>query len=252
MKTIIKKFGLPCLIAIHLSACQPNTEQLADQPQVITLTKQDVAAIKIDRYQPSFGISGIINHGKADSTSQLSTKQDPKQDQNFEFIGLAPRAISPFLHIGDAVNVTVNNQILSGQIRKITPDGDKFIRLKVQLDLDNNEQHTALKIGQAVDGRIEYGQMAVGALIPKRAVIDEHFSEKTIRELGQPPHKPSNPLTAQVWLVKQDQSVTLADIEIIEYQPDTEQYLVSGISDDRVVVITPLPKTAQGKQIKLD
>lgn len=93
-------------------------------------------------------------------------------------------------------------------------------------------------------GRVNYGQIAVGTIVPELAIHDADLSA-----LKRPPYQPITPLTANVWIVKQDQRLTRQPVEIIEYNPDTEQYLIAGVNNDSLICLADLPVESAGKKV---
>ena len=95
-----------------------------------------------------------------------------------------------------------------------------------------------------VIGRVNYGQIEVGTIVPERAIHDVDLSE-----LQKQPYQPLSPLKANVWIIKQDQRLTRQPVEVIEYNPSTGQYLIAGISNDSLICLADLPIESAGKKV---
>ncbi len=95
-----------------------------------------------------------------------------------------------------------------------------------------------------VTGRVNYGQIDVGTIVPERALHDVDLTE-----LQRPPYKPLRPLSANVWIIKQDQRLTRQPVEVVEYDPSTKQYLIAGISNDSLICLADLTIASKGKKV---
>ncbi len=211
---------------------------------------------------------------KGDTLAHLSDNSE------FYFISLLPKNYENYLTIGQTVNFTLNNptihlnksstdtaaqkpavqktnspkqdaQSFSGQVANISPspnhrNGTEQIAVTVQI-LPNNLSNNTLSKGLQVGGRINYGSLTLGAVVPAIAIADG----TNLLELQKPPYQPLTPLPAKIWIIRQDGTLSLSPIDIIAYQPDTQRYLVSGISGDSLLVSANLPANADGKKVVL-
>jgi hypothetical protein len=110
--------------------------------------------------------------------------------------------------------------------------------------IENQKNHDKLLADMKVTGRVNYGQIDVGTIVPKRALHDVDLTE-----LQKPPYKPLRPLTANVWVIGQDQRLKRRAIEVVEYNPTTNQYLIAGISNDSLICLADLPIDSEGKKV---
>ena len=56
-------------------------------------------------------------------------------------------------------------------------------------------------------------------------------------------------MTANVWIIGQDQRLTRQPIEVVEYDPTTQQYLIAGVSNDSLICLADLPVDSKGKKV---
>lgn len=168
-------------------------------------------------------------------------------DTHLQFIATLPIQAEPQLSVGQNVNFSTdsNSKKYTGQISKLSV-GDNPNKLKVHVQVLNNDasREVSLKAGMIATGRVNYGQIAVGTIVPEIAIHDADLSA-----LKRPPYQPLAPLTANVWIVRQDQRLTRQPIEIIEYNPDTEQYLIAGVNNDSLICLADLPVESAGKKV---
>lgn len=172
---------------------------------------------------------------------------DIVDNQQFKFISFAPIAARSYLKIGESVNFNLGQSTHSGQVSQVTVNNEHLLRVHVLIGSDIQD----LKIGQAVSGRVEYGQIDTAALIPNEAIFNEQLQPFFDHELLLPPHKPSQPISAVVWTIGQDEIISLNAVKIIEYLPKTQQYLVTGVNNNALLVASLLPLSANGKRVQL-
>ena len=164
------------------------------------------------------------------------------------FTSILPVQAEPQLSVGQTVNFTVENmsEKFTGQISKLTITSQPK-KLLVNVDvIDNEVGSDKLSSNMKATGRVNYGQIDVGTTVPKRALHDVDLTE-----LQTPPYKPLMPLTANVWIIGQDQRLQQQPIEVVEYNPDTNQYLIAGISNDSLICLADLPVSSNGKIVKV-
>lgn len=178
-------------------------------------------------------------------------------NKRLKFISLLPKKYGEYLGVGKAVNFNTHlGQAFVGQIAKIEPDVAKLGTIKVHVHISPDEAKKAkLMTGDWVSGHIDYDQMNVGALVPNFAIFDDNndnLQPMNLSALDKPPHKPTTPIRAYLWLILQDETIRLTATEIIEYRPDSGQYLVASIPPEALICLARLPKDASGKKARLD
>ena len=169
-------------------------------------------------------------------------------ETKLHFTAMLPIQAEPQLSVGQTVNFTAENILekFTGQISKLTATSQPK-RLMVNVDvIDNEVSRKQLSPNMKVTGRVNYGQIDVGTIVPKRALHDVDLTE-----LQTPPYKPLTPLTANVWIIGQDQHLKRYPIEVVEYNPSTEQYLIAGISNDSLICLADLPLDSDGKKVNV-
>lgn len=169
-------------------------------------------------------------------------------ETKLHFTAMLPIQAEPQLSVGQTVNFTAENILekFTGQISKLTATSQPK-RLMVNVNvIDNEVSREKLLPNMKVTGRVNYGQIDVGTIVPKRALHDVDLTE-----LQTPPYKPLAPLTANVWIIGQDQHLKRYPIEVVEYDPSTEQYLIAGISNDSLICLADLPLDSDGKKVNV-
>lgn len=167
-------------------------------------------------------------------------------ETQLHFVATLPIQAEPQLSIGQTVNFTADDKSdnFTGQVSKLT-ETSRPKKLLVHVDVINNKASRAKLIpDMKVAGRVNYGQIDVGTIVPKRALHDVDLTE-----LQTAPYKPLTPLTANVWIIGQDQRLLRRAIEVIEYNPTTKQYLIAGISNDSLICLADLPVDSKGKRV---
>ena len=165
---------------------------------------------------------------------------------DLRFIATLPLKAESQLSVGQNVNFTTDGMTekFSGQVSALK-SSDQSDQLHVYVHVINNDASRGkLKPKMSVAGRVDYGQIEVGNIVPKHAIHDVDLSE-----LQKPPYKPLLPLTANVWIIKQDQRLTRQPVEVIEYDPSTGQYLIAGINNDSLICLADLPIESAGKKV---
>lgn len=167
-------------------------------------------------------------------------------DNDLRFIATLPIQAKPQLSVGQTVNFSTDGMSdkFSGQISKLlTRDQSDQLLVYVHV-IKNDASRGKLKPEMLVAGRVNYGQIEVGNIMPERGIHDVDLSA-----LQNPPYQPLVPLTANVWIIKQDQRLTRQPVEVIEYDPSTGQYLIAGISNDSLIVLAELPLESASKKV---
>ena len=170
-------------------------------------------------------------------------------DTHLQFIATLPIQAEPQLSVGQTVNFTAqeNAQKYTGQVSKLTTDSNPSqLKVHVQVLKNNTSREGDLKLNMAVAGRVNYGQIAVGTIVPERAIHDADISG-----LKKPPYQPLTPLSANVWIIRQDQRLTRQPVEVIEYDPITRQYLIAGVNNDSLICLADLPIESAGKKVAI-
>ena len=167
-------------------------------------------------------------------------------DSNLRFIATLPRQAESQLSVGQTVNFSsvAMSDKFSGQISKLLASPQPGQLLVYVHVLKSDARKGKLKPGMAVAGRVDYGQIEVGNIVPKSAIHDVDLTE-----LQRPPYRPLAPLTANIWIIRQDQRLTRQPVEVIEYDPSTGQYLIAGISNDSLICLADLPLDSVGKKV---
>ena len=181
---------------------------------------------------------------------QHVTEREPllhlSNDNDLHFIATLPLQAEPQLSIGQTVNFTTDSMIdkFTGQVSQLIKAADTG-KLLVYVNVVKNEvSRGSLKPDMAVTGRVDYGQIEVGTIVPKSAI-----NEADLTELHKQPYQPLLPLTAQVWIIQQNQRLTRQQVEVISFDPSTEQYLIAGVNNDSLICLASLPLSAVGKKV---
>ena len=167
-------------------------------------------------------------------------------DRDLQFIATLPIQAESQLSIGQNVNFTTVSLTdkFTGQVSKLIIDHQNN-KLLVYVHVVKNEASRGKLLPEmAVSGRVDYGQIEVGTTVPKHSIHDVDLTE-----LQKPPYKPLSPLTANVWIIKQDQRLTRQAVEVIEYDPSTDQYLIAGVRNDSLICLADLPLESAGKKV---
>jgi multidrug efflux pump subunit AcrA (membrane-fusion protein) len=167
-------------------------------------------------------------------------------ETKLHFMATLPIQAEPQLSVGQTVNFTTEGitDKFTGQVSKLVPTSQPKKLLVYVNVIDNEVSRDKLLPEMKVTGRVNYGQIDVGTIVPKRALHDVDLTE-----LQKPPYMPLRPLTANVWIIGQDQRLTRQPIEVVEYDPTTQQYLIAGVSNDSLICLADLPIDSQGKKV---
>ncbi|MFT5096526.1 MAG: multidrug efflux pump subunit AcrA (membrane-fusion protein) [Psychrobacter okhotskensis] len=167
-------------------------------------------------------------------------------ETELHFMATVPIQAEPQLSVGQTVNFSAKGMSdkFTGQVSKLTATVQPK-QLLVHVNVVNNEiSREKLQPNMQVTGRVNYGQIDVGTIVPERALHDVDLTE-----LQRPPYKPLRPLSANVWIIKQDQRLTRQPVEVVEYDPSTKQYLIAGISNDSLICLADLTIASKGKKV---
>ncbi|MDO4426576.1 MAG: biotin/lipoyl-containing protein [Moraxella sp.] len=206
-----------------------------------------------------------------------------ESDDAFSFVGSLPTVFSDQLRIGQSVNFSIkksrqdsensstpepNNpkdakplsltqsaaqtvptkaaSTLTGQIADIKPHPTTPNHSLVTVHMLPESNH-ALSGGVSLGGRVNYGDLSVGTLVPRHAIKDAADLEL----LKKPPYTPAFPLPAKVWVIGQDARLALKEVEVVAYKPANDRYLVSGVSQDSLIATAELPFSADGYAVRV-
>lgn len=227
---------------------QDDSEDRIQQTQSI-ITQKAVPILSTH----SGRVHTIYLHNQGQTYSKDTPVISIIDDSQLKFISVLPHDFKEHLSVGSAVNFsTTNEKTFSGQIEKIVPDPILKNTLNVHVVIKPSEiQKANLTLGERVSGYVNYGQKSVGVLVPAFAIFDDKLDPMDLSNLQHPPFKPATPIHAQMWVIKQDERLHLTPIQVIQYHPQSDHYLIHGVSLTGLVVLADLPKTAQGKRVRL-
>ena len=167
-------------------------------------------------------------------------------ETELHFISTLPIEAESQISVGQTVNFTAKDRVdkFTGQVSKVQAVKQP-IQLLVYVSVINNEvSRSQLAPDMQVTGRVDYGQIEVGTIVPKNALHNVDLTPIQV-----PPYKPLRSLSANIWIIGQDQRLTRQPIEVIEYDPLTKQYLIAGISSDSLICLANLPIESKGKKV---
>ena len=181
---------------------------------------------------------------------QEVTAQTPllklSDETQLHFVSTLPIEAESQISVGQTVNFTAEDRvdIFTGQVSKVQAIKQP-IQLLVYVNVVNNEvSRNQIVPGIQVTGRVDYGQIEVGTIVPKEAL-----NNVDLTQLQVPPYKPLRSLSANIWIIGQDQRLIRQPIEVIEYDPLTKQYLITGITNDSLICVANLPIESKGKKV---
>ena len=218
-----------------------TTNSLESKPNVI----KDAAAPITVRARFSGRVNNLYSDRALTTVPAGEALVKLSDDRHLRFIATLPIQAKSQLSIGQNVNFTATDltEKFTGQVSKLTVN-QAANQLLVHVHVVKNEASRGkLRPDMIVSGRVDYGQIEVGTIVPEHAIHDADLSE-----LKKPPYKPLSALTASVWIIKQDQRLTRQTIEVIEYNPSTNQYLIAGVRNDSLVCLADLPLNSAGKK----
>ncbi|WP_254423083.1 efflux RND transporter periplasmic adaptor subunit [Psychrobacter sp. DAB_AL32B] len=221
-----------------------ENDENSDNVQDATTAKQSSNLVTV---RASF--SGRVENLSVQAGQQI-TADTPllklSDESELHFVATLPIEAESQISVGQTVNFTAEERIdkFTGQVSNLKAAGQPT-QLFVYVNVVNNEvsRHQILP-GMKVIGRVDYGQIEVGTIVPKRAL---HNVDLTV--LHAPPYKPLRSLSAHIWIIGQDQRLTRQPIEVIEYDPLTKQYLIAGVSNDSLICLANLPIESEGKKV---
>ena len=167
-------------------------------------------------------------------------------DNALQFVATLPIQAESQLSVGQTVNFTRKglSDKFTGQVSELLA-GSSPNKLMVYVHIiDNDASRGRLAPNMAVTGRVDYGQIEVGTIVPQSAIHDADLSALKVA-----PYQPVMTLTANVWIIQQDQRLTRQPVEVIEYNPTTDRYLIAGINNDSLICLAKLPLNSAGKKV---
>lgn len=219
------------------SSKKSTTVPTTSTAKIITITVRASAAGQVNEL-------AVANGEQLKAGTRLLALGD---DAHLQFIATLPIQAEPQLSIGQTVNFTTqdNDQKYTGQISKLSPSArPDELRVHVQVLKNDVSRQGGLAPNSIVTGRVDYGQIAVGTVVPEGAIHDAD-----VTALKKPPYQPLSALSANVWIIKQDQRLTRQPVEVIEYNPITKQYLIAGVNNDSLICLADLPIESAGKKV---
>lgn len=193
---------------------------------------------------PFAGTIYQVNHQERANISQDASIFGLASDDE-KFSAIVPAHLKNDFKIGQAISVNLtqadNQPTINGQIASIDPIKDNKLQIEANLV---TRTHQPPK-GVPATGFVVNDELKLGVMVPYGAMIG------SVKALEQPPHKPTLPLTAHIWVIHQDGTLHKSLVSVIEYRPDTKRYLVAGISHDSLIVVANLPDDADGKQVQI-
>ncbi|MGO2277614.1 MULTISPECIES: efflux RND transporter periplasmic adaptor subunit [unclassified Psychrobacter] len=228
------------------SAIDTDSKNPINQNADVNTVKQD-AQYNLITIHASF--SGRVESLSAIAGQKLAARDSLLQisdETKLHFMSTLPIQAKPQLSVGQTVNFTVEglSDKFTGQVSKLVSTSQPKKLLVYVNVIDNEASRDKLKPNMKVTGRVNYGQIDVGTIVPERALHDVDLTE-----LQTPPYMPLQPLTANVWIIGQDQRLTRQPIEVVEYNPTTQQYLIAGVSNDSLICLADLPIDSKGKKV---
>ena len=211
-----------------------NTASLLPQDTLITV---------------SASFSGRVEHLYIKADQKLAARTSLLQlndETKLRFVASLPIQTESQLSVGQTVNFTAESMsdTFTGQVSKLVTDAEPNTLLLYVNIIENEMSRDKLLPSMKVTGRVNYGQIEVGTIVPEQALHDVNLTALQI-----PPHKPLNPISANVWIIGQDQRLTRQSVEVIEYNPTSKQYLIAGISNDSLICLASLPIDSKGKKV---
>ena len=224
-----------------------KTKSLQSKEQTTTPVSSSPATVTITVRASNSGKVNQLSIAKGEQLKAGTALLTLGDDSHLQFIATLPIRAEPQISVGQSVNFTTqkNSKKYTGQVSKLSA-GKSPNELKVYVQVLKNDvsREGGLQDNTEVIGRVDYGQIAVGTVVPEGAIHDANLTG-----LKKPPYQPLTPLSANVWIIKQDQRLTRQPIEIIKYDPITEQYLIAGVNNDSLICLANLPVESAGKKV---
>lgn len=202
--------------------------------------------------------SGVVG-SRAVEVGQIVSPNQPLMEiidpSRLEFVANIPSEAQSQVRVGQSVpfNIPNNSEQFVGQISRIAPQIDPVSRqLLVFINVDAEQQGKLLKAGMFATGKLEYGQIQVGVLIPMSAVtLDKMPTNVSQVTTTNTKGDNSQILSGMIYVIGQDHLIKSQPVQIIRSQEDSSQYLVTGIEQGTVVITTPIKTEQVGKKAVL-
>lgn len=221
-----------------------NSDDVADNSKDSTTAKKTSELITLRaRFSGRVENLSVQAGQKIEAQTVLLKLSD---ETELHFISTLPIEAESQISVGQTVNFTAEDRVdkFTGQVSKVQAVKQPM-QLLVYVNVINNEvSRNQLAPDMQVTGRVDYGQIEVGTIVPKIALHNVDLTQIQV-----PPYKPLRSLTANIWIIGQDQRLTRQPIEVIEYDPLTKQYLIAGISSDSLICLANLPIESKGKKV---
>lgn len=209
---------------------------------------------------PAGGVIGTRNVQVGQVVAPNQPLMEIINPNKLEFAANVPSEAQSQLSVGQSVPFTVANNPTQfvGQISRIAPQVDPITRqLTIYVAVKPNQDNQSLKAGMFATGRVDYGQLQVGVLLPMSAVTLNSQQTTTAstaisgKNLAKPAQErlQDNQPAAMIWVVGQDHRLRRQPVSIIRRYDDTSQYLVAGIEQGTIVVGAQLSADAAGKKV---
>lgn len=198
--------------------------------------------------------SGVISKRNVQVGQVVSPNQplmDIVEPNNLEFAANIPSEAQGQVSVGQHVPFTVANSSnqYTGQVKRISPQVDPTTRqLTVYIAVDPEGNSPSLRAGMYATGKVEYGQIQVGVLIPMSAVT---LTATPSSASTAKPSLTTHQDTGTVWVVGKDQIVRRQAVNIIRRDDAHSQYLIDGMEQGTVVVLANLSEKDIGKKVVL-
>ncbi|MFW2176928.1 MULTISPECIES: efflux RND transporter periplasmic adaptor subunit [unclassified Moraxella] len=213
--------------------------------------------------------TGIVN-ARSVEVGQMVNPNQPLMEivdpNSLQFVANVPSEAQTQLRVGQSVPFTVGNNPTQfvGQISRIAPQVDPVTRqLAMYVDVTPNQNNSQLKSGMFATGQLNYGQIQVGVLVPMSAVTLDSTTSPASSITATNPASPkidapsrqmdaSQTLpSAKVWVIGADHRLRQMPVQVVHRYDDSSQYLLTGIEQGTVVVVTNLNEQDANKKVVL-
>lgn len=253
-KTLLEK-GFVSQIEYEKSVAEATAQQQAVKAKQAQLNSAQKMLGDTTIVSPATGIVGSRNV----EIGQIITPNQPLMEiidpKHLELVASIPDEAQSQLQVGQSVSFQITNHDdqFVGQISRISPQIDPITRqLPVFITVEAEQQEQVLKAGMFATGKLNYGQIQVGVLIPMSAVtIDKQLVDASQVTATNAKVETAQTLTGMVHIIGQDQMIKNQPVQIIRRQDDSGQYLVTGIEQGTVVITIPIKSEQIGKKVVL-
>lgn len=242
------------------SANPKKVENEKDKTSEVDETEAPLVTVTLILKSPIDGtITDITEATESKSETETETKTEDSETgspiitvantQRLQLEGTLPLSTKSQLSVGKPVYFTVLElqKEFTGQISYISPNpGSNTLTVRAPLVPGENNK-ALLKPGMQASMQIEYGQIELGVRVPRSAIHEAKLDSLTKKR-----PRPNSPIKGYVWIVEQDQSLAYTPIEVVQYFADSDQFLVSGISNESIICLADLPKNSAGKKLSVN